>query len=57
MSNCVKGFGEIKLQEIHLVVGVDNFKNFINKEYQLCLTGKPWPESMLVWINNIISIY
>ena len=56
MSNCVKGFGEIKQQEIHLVVGVHSFKDFINKKYQLRLTGKPWPKSMLVWIYNIISI-
>ena len=56
MSNCVEDFGEIKQQEINLVVGVHRFKNFINKKYQLCLTGKTWPESMLVWINNIILI-
>ena len=38
------------------MVGVHSFKNFINKNYQLYLTGKAWPESMLVWINNIILI-
>ena len=25
-----------------------SFKNLINKKYWLCLTGKPWPEPILV---------
>ena len=53
MSNCVEGFGEITEvagNPLQLVHGGSqySFKNFINKEYQLCLIGKPWPESMLI---------
>ena len=30
------------------MVRVHDFKNIINKKYQLCLTRKPWPESKLI---------